>query len=87
MSPLELLMAGLLVAAALCLWRAWRGPTPADRTVSVELLGTVMVGFCAVLAVQTGKDLYMIVGLAWALLSFVGGLTLAKHLEGRRLDD
>lgn len=87
MSPLELLMAGLLVAAALCLWRAWRGPTPADRTVSVELLGTVMVGFCAVLAVKTGKDLYMIVGLAWALLSFVGGLTLAKHLEGRRLDD
>jgi len=61
MSPLELLMAGLLVAAALCLWRAWRGPTPADRTVSVELLGTVMVGFCAVLAVKTGKDLYMIV--------------------------
>lgn len=87
MSPLELLMAGLLVAAALCLWRAWRGPTPADRTVSVELLGTVMVGFCAVLAIKTGKDLYMIVGLAWALLSFVGGLTLAKHLEGRRLDD
>ena len=87
MSPLELLMAGLLVAASLCLWRAWRGPTPADRTVSVELLGTVMVGFCAVLAVQTGKDLYMIVGLAWSLLSFVGGLTLAKHLEGRRLDD
>ena len=57
MSPLEMLMAGLLVAAALCLWRAWRGPTPADRTVSVELLGTVMVGFCAVLAVKTGKDL------------------------------
>jgi multicomponent Na+:H+ antiporter subunit F len=87
MSPLELLMAGLVVAAALCLWRAWRGPTPADRTVSVELLGTVMVGFCAVLAVKTGKDLYMIVGLAWSLLAFVGSLTLAKHLEGRRLDD
>ena len=29
----------------------------------------------------------MIVGLAWALLAFVGSLTLAKHLEGRRLDD
>ena len=87
MNPLEILMAGLLVAAALCLFRAWRGPTPADRTVAVDLLGILMVGFCALLTVATGRDLYMIVGLAWSLLAFVGGLTLAKHLEGRRFDD
>ncbi len=80
-------MAGLLLAASLCLFRVWRGPTPADRTVAVDLLGILMVGFCALLTVETGKDLYMIVGLAWSLLSFVGGLTLAKHLEGRRFDD
>ena len=87
MTPLEILMAGLLLAASLCLFRVWRGPTPADRTVAVDLLGILMVGFCALLTVATGKDLYMIVGLAWSLLSFVGGLTLAKHLEGRRFDD
>ena len=46
-----------------------------------------MVEFCAVLSVQTGRDLYMIVGLSCSLLSFVGSLTLAKHLEGRRFDD
>lgn len=87
MSALEILMLGLLLAAFLCLWRAWAGPTPADRTVAVDLLGILMVGFCAVLSVQTGRDLYMIVGLSWSLLSFVGSLTLAKHLEGRRFDD
>jgi multicomponent Na+:H+ antiporter subunit F len=87
MTPLEILMAGLLLAASLCLFRVWRGPTPADRAVAVDLLGILMVGFCALLTVETGKDLYMIVGLAWSLLSFVGGLTLAKHLEGRRFDD
>ena len=87
MSALELLMAGLLLAACLCLWRAWSGPTVADRTVSVDLLGILMVGFCALLTVETGKDLYMIVGLSWSLLSFVGSLTLAKHLEGKRFDD
>jgi multicomponent Na+:H+ antiporter subunit F len=87
MNALEILMAGLLVAAGLCLWRIWRGPTAADRTVAVDLLGILMVGFCAILSVATGKDLYMIVGLAWSLLSFIGGLALAKHLEGRRFDD
>ena len=87
MSALELLMAGLFLAASLCLWRAWLGPTVADRAVSVDLLGILMVGFCAVLTVQTGKDLYMVVGLAWSLVAFVGSLALAKHLEGRRFDD
>ena len=46
-----------------------------------------MVGFCAVLTVATGKDLYMIVGLAWAHLAFVGSLALAKFLEGKSFDD
>ena len=87
MNALEFLMAGLLLASGLCLWRAGLGPTAADRAVSVDLLGILMVGFCAVLTVQTGKDLYMVVGLAWALVAFVGSLALAKHLEGRRFDD
>ena len=80
------LMIGLVAAAFLVLWRALLGPTPADRTVSVDILGILMVGFCAVLTVATGNDLYMIVGLAWSLLAFVGSLALAKYLEGMRFD-
>jgi multicomponent Na+:H+ antiporter subunit F len=87
MSPLELLMLGLLLCGLLCLLRVVLGPTPADRTVGVDILGILMVGFCAVLTVMTGKDLYMIVGLSWSLLAFVGALALAKHLEGKRYHD
>ena len=87
MTPLVILMLGLLACTFLCLWRVTAGPTAADRTVSVDILGILMVGFCAVLSVQTGKDLYMIVALAWSLLAFVGALALAKHLEGKRFHD
>jgi multicomponent Na+:H+ antiporter subunit F len=87
MSPAILLMIGLVVCSFLCLYRTAAGPTPADRTVSVDILGILMVGFCAVLSVATGRDLYMIVGLAWSLLAFVGSLALAKHLEGRSFDE
>jgi multicomponent Na+:H+ antiporter subunit F len=87
MTPLIILMVGLVLGAFLVLWRTLAGPTPADRTVSVDILGVLMVGFCAVLSVATGKDLYMIVGLAWSLLAFVGSLALAKFLEGRSFDD
>ena len=83
----DVLMLGLVGCAFLCLYRALFGPTPPDRTVSVDILGILMVGFCAVLSVATGKDLYMIVGLAWSLLAFVGSLALAKFLEGKAFDD
>ena len=82
-----ILMIGLVACGFLCLYRTLAGPTPADRTVSVDILGILMVGFCAVLSVATGKDLYMIVGLAWSLLAFVGSLALAKFLEGRAFDE
>jgi multicomponent Na+:H+ antiporter subunit F len=87
MNPLDLLLLGLLLCGTLCLWRVIAGPTPADRTVAVDILGILMVGFCAVLTVMTGKDLYMIVGLSWSLLAFVGALALAKYLEGKRYHD
>ncbi|MCU0724983.1 MAG: monovalent cation/H+ antiporter complex subunit F [Planctomycetes bacterium] len=87
MTFLHVLMASLVVSMFLCLYRVMAGPTPADRTVSVDILGVLMVGFCAVLTAMTGRDVYMIVGVSWSLLSFVATLALAKHLEGRSFDD
>jgi multicomponent Na+:H+ antiporter subunit F len=45
------------------------------------------VGFCAILGLATGKDFYLNIALAWALLSFIGTIALAKFLEGRNFDD
>ena len=73
----------LVIASFLCLYRIGKGPTAPDRIVAIDILGTLIVGFCAVLALATGQDFYMNVAIAWALLSFIGTLALAKHLEGR----
>ena len=64
----------------------WRTRIAPDRTVGIDILGTVVVGVCALLALLTGKDYLMNVALVWALVSFIGTLSLAKHLEGRRHD-
>jgi len=73
----------LVVASFFCLYRIGRGPTAPDRIVAIDILGTLIVGFCVVMALETGRDFYMNVAIAWALLSFIGTLALAKHLEGR----
>ncbi|MEJ2633757.1 MAG: monovalent cation/H+ antiporter complex subunit F [Calditrichia bacterium] len=77
----------LLLCAFFCLYRVGAGPTPPDRTVAIDILGILMVGFCAILSLYTGKDLYMNVAIAWALLSFIGTTALAKYLEGRTFDE
>ncbi len=76
----------LIFCSALCLYRIARGPTAPDRTVAIDILGTLVIGFCCIIAVVTKKDYYINIAIAWALISFVGTLALAKYLEGRTYD-
>jgi len=80
-------LALLSVAVFLCLFRIARGPTAPDRTVAIDILGTLVVGFCVILALESKLDFYMTIAIAWALISFVGTIALAKYLEGKPLDE
>ncbi len=84
---MEVFLILLLLCCFMCLYRVGAGPTPPDRTVAIDILGILMVGFCAILSLYTGKDLYMNVAISWALLSFIGTTALAKYLEGRTFDE
>jgi multicomponent Na+:H+ antiporter subunit F len=83
----QVLFIPLLLCCFLCLYRIAAGPTAPDRTVAIDLLGTLIVGFCAIIALITGLDFFINIAIAWALLSFVGTLGLAKYLEGRTFDE
>ncbi|NIO61346.1 MAG: multiple resistance and pH regulation protein F [Gammaproteobacteria bacterium] len=76
----------LILAAGMCLFRISRGPTAADRIVAVDIFGILIVGFCAILSISTGRSWYIDIGIAWALQSFIGSLALGKYLEGKRLE-
>ncbi|MCM8798543.1 MAG: cation:proton antiporter [Candidatus Omnitrophica bacterium] len=77
----------LLVCGIFCLFRIGLGPTPADRAVAIDILGILVLGFCAILGIPTGRDWYIDIGIAWALQSFISTLALAKYLEGRNFDE
>jgi multicomponent Na+:H+ antiporter subunit F len=87
MNWMNLFFLMLLLSTFLCLYRIGRGPTAPDRTVAIEMLGTIIVGFCALLTIITGQAFYLTIGISWALLSFVGTLALAKFLGGRSFDE
>ena len=77
----------LLLCMFMCLYRGGRGPTAPDRIVAIDIMGILMVGFCAIFSIITKKDLYMNIAISWALLNFIGTLSLAKYLEGRGFDE
>ncbi|MDP3789349.1 MAG: cation:proton antiporter [Candidatus Omnitrophota bacterium] len=77
----------LFISALLCLWRIVRGPTSADRAVGIDILGILILGFCAILGIPTGRDWYIDIGIAWALQSFISTLALAKYLEGKGFEE
>ncbi|MBU0709483.1 MAG: cation:proton antiporter [Candidatus Omnitrophica bacterium] len=77
----------LFLCSVFCLWRILRGPSSADRAVAIDILGILVLGFCAILGVATGRSWYIDIGIAWALQSFISTLALAKYLEGRDFDE
>jgi multicomponent Na+:H+ antiporter subunit F len=73
--------------SAICMYRIVRGPTIPDRMVGVDIFGILVVGVCAIISVQTEKSFILDIGIAWIILSFIGTLTLAKYLTGKRLNE
>lgn len=88
--PLPFYLRGLyilILCCFMCLFRILKGPSAADRILSTGILGILIVGFCAILSIHTGRDWYIDIAIAWALQSFIGTLALAKYLEGKGLDE
>ena len=77
----------LIMGCFMCLRRVAKGPPPPDRAVAIDTIGVMVVGICGIFGIITGQDFYLNVAIAWALLSFIGTLALAKYLEGRGFDE
>jgi len=87
MDILSLLLYTQITLSLFCLFRVIRGPSIADRMVGLDIFGILVVGICAILAIQTGRSFILDIGIAWIILSFIGTLTLAKYLSGRKLNE
>lgn len=83
---LEILLYIQIALSGLCLYRIIRGPTIPDRMVAIDIFGILVVGICAIISIITGKSFILDIGIAWIILSFIGTLTLAKYLSGKKLN-
>ena len=65
----------------LCLLRMLKGPTAPDRAVALDTLSTITVALLVLVAYIFKRYIYLDVSLVYAVLIFVGSVTIARFLE------
>ena len=75
----------VLANAFLCLIRAYRGPTAADRLLAVNVIGTKTLVVLALLSFVFDRTLFVDVALVYGLLNFVVTIAAGRLMETGRL--
>lgn len=73
----------LLVTMAMALLRAVLGPTVYDRVLSVNMFGTKTVLLLSVIAFLSGRQDFLDLALAYALINFIGVLAVLEFFRSR----
>ena len=67
----------------LALVRVAKGPTAPDRLVGLDAINTLVIAVMVLLAAAFRETWLVDVAIVYALLSFVGTLFFARHLENK----
>ena len=79
--------AALVIATALCVARAWLGPTVYDRVLAANTLGTLAVGIMAIAGFIVGRTEFLDVAIVYALLNVMSTLAVLKFFRYGSLGD
>ena len=77
----------LLIGMMLVLVRLFLGPTVYDRVLAVNTFGTHTVLFIGVLGFLIGRPDFLDIALLYALINFVGTITILKFFKYRVIGD
>ena len=72
---------GILVALALALVRALRGPTVFDRLLAGNTVGTLAVLALSVVGFLNGRPEFLDLAIVYALLNVIGTIAVLKYFQ------
>ena len=72
----------ITLAAIIAFVRFIKGPTAADRVVALDTISFMVIGLMVLLSFILERFIYIDVSLIYAVLGFVGVITIARYLEG-----
>jgi len=75
----------ILIAIAVGLVRAFRGPTLYDRVLAANMIGTLTVLMVAILGFMTGRPEFLDIALVYVLISFVSTIAVLRVVSNRKV--
>jgi multicomponent Na+:H+ antiporter subunit F len=78
--------AGLLVAMAMMIVRAFVGPSHYDRILAVNSFGAKTILLMAVIGFAFGRPAFLDIAIAYALINFIATIALMKVFRYRSLE-
>lgn len=72
----------VLLGAVFAVLRFAKGPTAADRVVALDTLSVILIALLVFVGYIFQRFIYVDVSLVYAVLGFIGVITIARYLEG-----
>jgi multicomponent Na+:H+ antiporter subunit F len=70
------------LGAVFAVIRFIKGPTASDRVMALDTLSVMLIAVLVVLGFLMKRYIYIDVSLVYAVLGFIGVITIARYLEG-----
>lgn len=73
----------VMLSLALAFVRLARGPRLGDRVVALDMMTTLIIAVCGIVAIRSGGASFLDVALVLALVGFLATVALARYAERR----
>ncbi len=70
------------LGAVFAIIRFIKGPTASDRVMALDTLSVMLIAVLVILGFLMKRYIYIDVSLVYAVLGFIGVITIARYLEG-----
>ncbi|MCK4549365.1 MAG: cation:proton antiporter [Candidatus Krumholzibacteria bacterium] len=71
-------MFGIIIATI----RLFKGPSAPDRAIALDTMTLISISSIVLVALFAGRVIYLDAAMVYAVLSFIGVVAMARHIEG-----
>lgn len=71
----------LCMTIFMCMYRAVKGPSAADRLIAINVIGTKTIAIILIVSFILNETYFVDVALVYALISYIASIVISKFIE------